>query len=297
METWNTVQQYENICFNHLPQDLHSHPIVKKSAFYLKYLDTICSFLLNDPALYGMSFNLAFAGGSIRSLMDGSSIRDVDIYFLGDDKILLKVKDRMNRFLTDVGKEALKNKYLLTMADYEFNMNVYDPVFGNFNLHLTQPIRHYIIQSFYPIVSLLTEPSLKPFQVISYGLSLDETSEIIRPNSLSDIINGFDFVNCSAGISFAIGLPNQDDSPAIIELDEISEHPLFGLSLATKELIINTSSDYLPRVSLPRLLKYIGYGYTVDKDNINNLCAIAKLMGLPDDTINETIIAGHAPSC
>lgn len=295
MDSWKTVHLYNNIQVGTIDGILHSnHPIGKKSAYFLKYIDIICSFLSGDKQLTGVTFKLIFAGGSVRALMDNTVIRDVDIYFGGEISQIDLIKEKLSSLPSDQG---FRSKYFLTVTQNDFSLALYnhraDPIPNNGDMLQ----RNYSLYSFFPVIGSLFSHTLLPFQIIDYEVSPTKYHKHFRPQSLSDIISGFDFINCAAGVSFTIKLPDKVSSKAIIEVDEISEHPLFGISLATKELLVNTSSSLLPRLSLVRLLKYIGYGYKVDPDNIDNMCSIARLMGVSNDAISETILAGPLSSC
>lgn len=303
METWDATELYKNIVVANLDEIRQSsHPIIKKSAAFLPYINLLCGFLLYKPALLNSEFKLVFAGGSIRALLDGSPLRDVDIYIMGDQTIVDAVQFAFHG-LTHSDKLPILQESGMTTSRFQFDLNVYpfkhetyyEPPFKTGDVK-----RSYNINSFYPDKNGSFKCKLLPFQVINYFLDTKISLSRHFPVRAIDVINNFDLVNCSAGISFSINTANnilQETTPATVVFEEVAEHPFFGLSLAAKELLINTSSDFLPRISLPRLLKYLSYGYKLDVDNKVNLSYLARLMGIPNETIVETIFAGKATSC
>ena len=237
------------------------------------------SYLANINVLPEGTYVLA--GGSIRSLLDKSTARDLDIYILGDkthhDKVLDEVSDRSDllnaaKFCNPFAHFKLINikPELIPQACRDFTIPKVpkaitgdgdDPFFSGPEEIDPWPVQHYP-EDFVRI----------PIQLISFQydshyyertpalISCDDRYADTSVSSLSEIVGSFDITVAKGAVEFIVG-----PASIIVTSINIPHDCLFDICMRKVRLSVNDGIVPQQLCTLKRFHKYVKLGYDVDE--------------------------------
>lgn len=215
------------------------------------------------------------AGGSIRCIFDGSRLKDLDIYILGDNQQHHSVMRYLeNKYSLD--KTVLENPFarvsLITLSAYSLK---------NF-------LSEADVNSIYPL-----EFSID-IQVMSYmydskfaaripkNVDFNERYIDTEASTVKEILNSFDLTLSNAAIEFTI-------ENNLVAVSSVNISQQFLTDVCMRKLVLAKSNSDIPQqlTSLRRFHKFIELGYKIDdgfyKEWDNRLRNNPHILGLSYD--------------
>jgi hypothetical protein len=214
------------------------------------------------------------AGGAIRSYYDSSKINDLDIYVLEDDTwetmlALAKSLEDHDIDELDFSKPPRDPNKIdrVRCGVYKYPYKHIDHIsFDNL-----EPRIEFLRTRYFPDYSDARRQKLLP------PINELKESDFITATTVSEIIEGFDFICCMSGVEFTIetktdlGLGFSVNSNTAygrqLNFTLYKQHPLFLTCIAKKDLRVTPVVNMQKcGVAYKRLQKYFSYGYKLTRD-------------------------------
>ena len=219
------------------------------------------------------------AGGAIRAYYENREARDMDIYVLDDDPY-----EAMQAVVSNWKKEKIPDSFTIANPCGDPGNPGIDSEFGlsefkcrKNNEHIIGPYRTGLYRYPYKLINYISmDKEDVQFLHVSYvpdyvakrmNKSLPKKSEVtaadlITASTLDEVLEGFDFICCQAGLEFTVGKYDED---VVIKFDNFKQSPLFLTTVAKRELRVCPEKN-MQKCGVPyhRIYKYVTeYGYKI----------------------------------
>jgi hypothetical protein len=219
------------------------------------------------------------AGGAIRSYYDDTKLNDLDIYVLDDN-----TWDEMSSLAQAYSAEEDVKKLRASQPGmYSFGAR-----FGTYK-YPYKHIDHISFDGLKPRVEFLRIRYVPDYKNRFNNRDLPKVAdlteaEFITATSTSEILEGFDFICCTAAVEFEVSSETNDLFSSLrktqqaitatkklrqlgIKLTNYKQHPLFLTCIIKKDLRLTPSKNMQKcGIAYKRLYKYFSYGYRILRD-------------------------------